>query len=519
VILLLVALAFVQSDVQQGAIAGVVMKSNSVLEQMLPNARLELSEGPGTPLIARTGAGGRFLFPNLPAGRYRLSVTKDGFIRKQYGPIDLQNRQQIGDIVFRLDQAPVASGWVQDAEGEPLAGVSVQALRRSYDARGNRSLTVVASAVTDDRGEYRIFWLDPGEYFFFSANTETTAVVPTYYPGVTDADGAKLLRLDIGRELTGLNFRLGRGALWPVSGYITDAVTGRPTVASIDLIPSLENPNPARYQAQSNPQGTFAISKPIPPGSYIAMGRTNSGELFRAFARISLRALLGIPRCACPLGSGYDLRLALNPEVVVNGKFFTETNSPVDLRRTRVSLAPSDAEFPAPAPVSAQADGQFSVAGVTPGTYHISISELPGDVYVKAARVGRIDVLEEPLTIMGQAKPEPLQVQLGLDGGRITVGVVNRQNRPFGDASVVLVPDAARRHRPDQYRLATTDETGIATMRGIPPGDYKLFAWELLEPNAHLNVEYLRPFEGFGVPVRVSPGENAGLTIRAIPSE
>jgi hypothetical protein len=361
--------------------------------------------------------------------------------------------------------------------------------------------------------------LDPGEYFFFTTSTGTTAVVPTYYPGVTDPDGAKPLRLDIGRELNGLNFRLGRVALWPVSGYITNAVTGRPTAASIDLIPSLENPNPSRYQAQSSSQGTFAISTRIPPGSYIALGRTSSGEVFRAFARISLRALLGIPRCACPLGSGYDLRLALNPGVDVNGRFLTETNSPLNLRRTRVLLAPSHAEFPAPAPVSTQADGQFRVAGVTHGTYHVSISELPGDLYVKAARVGRVDVLEEPLTIKGQAEPAPLQILLGSDGGRITVRVVDRQNRPFSDASVALVPDAARRHRPDQYRLATTDETGIVTIRGIPPGDYKLFAWELPEPNAHLNAEYLRPFEGFGVPVRVTPGENAALTMRAIPAE
>jgi hypothetical protein len=95
VILLLIALAFMQSDVQHGAIAGVVMKSSSILEQTLPNARLELTEGPGTPLIARTDAAGRFVFPNLAAGRYRLAVTKDGFIRKQYGPIVLQNRRQI----------------------------------------------------------------------------------------------------------------------------------------------------------------------------------------------------------------------------------------------------------------------------------------------------------------------------------------------------------------------------------------------------------------------------------------
>src|SRR5207245_3623680 len=136
----------------------------AVLQQFLPNARLELSEGPGTPLIVRTDSGGHFEFPNLRPGNYRLSVTKDGFIRQEYKPrIALTAGRQIRDIVFRLDPAPTVSGWVQDDAGEPIAGVIVQALRRSYDTRGNRTLSVFASAVSDDRGQYRVFCLDPGE--------------------------------------------------------------------------------------------------------------------------------------------------------------------------------------------------------------------------------------------------------------------------------------------------------------------------------------------------------------------
>ena len=91
-----------------------------------------------------------------------------------------------------------------DSYGEPIANIVVEALRRSYDVRGNPRLARAATAVTDDRGEYRIFWLDPGEYFFYAASplpdsTEAAQPVrvflPTYSPGVSTPDDAKPLAL------------------------------------------------------------------------------------------------------------------------------------------------------------------------------------------------------------------------------------------------------------------------------------------------------------------------------------
>jgi hypothetical protein len=54
-------------------------------------------------------------------------------------------------------------------------------------------------------------------------------------------------------------------------------------------------------------------------------------------------------------------------------------------------------------------------------------------------------------------------------------------------------------------------------LRGIPPGSYKLFAWEELEPNAYLNSEYLRLYEQMGIPVTITSGDNAAVSARVIP--
>ena len=215
------AALLIQASVpSRGSIEGVV-KAGTTLQQFLPNARLELREGPGTPIIVRSDAGGRFIFSSLASGRYRLFLTEDGFIRQEYGQrspnmpgvsITVAAGQQVKNVVFRLDAAPTITGSVQDQEGNPVADILVTAARRTYDFRGRPTLTAVASATTDDRGTYRIFWVDPGDYYVSagyapvrrSGNDDETVratYAPVYFGGVTDPEGVRPIRVEIGREI------------------------------------------------------------------------------------------------------------------------------------------------------------------------------------------------------------------------------------------------------------------------------------------------------------------------------
>ena len=69
------------------------------------------------------------------------------------------------------------------------------------------------------------------------------------------------------------------------------------------------------------------------------------------------------------------------------------------------------------------------------------------------------------------------------------------------------------------YRAAETDVDGRATLRGIPPGVYNLFAWEDLEPNAYLNSDYLRRYEPLATRTNIVSGSNHPLSVRLIPKE
>jgi protocatechuate 3,4-dioxygenase beta subunit len=122
---------------------------------------------------ATTTAGGQFAFQNLEPGQYRLSATRSGYVRMEYGarspsrpglPLTVNAGQRVTDVVLQLMPAGTISGRVFDRDGEALANVTVEALKYSYQ-EGQRVMNVVQTARTNDLGEYRLFWLQPGQYF------------------------------------------------------------------------------------------------------------------------------------------------------------------------------------------------------------------------------------------------------------------------------------------------------------------------------------------------------------------
>src|SRR5207253_8170180 len=95
------------------------------------------------------------------------------------------------------------AGSIYDGHGEALGNVEVRALKASYP-EGRRVLTPVASAVTNDLGEYRLFWLAPGRYYI--------AAVPDSFER---------------RMMSGGNFSILGGSFYS-SSAVADPALGRP---------------------------------------------------------------------------------------------------------------------------------------------------------------------------------------------------------------------------------------------------------------------------------------------------
>ncbi len=135
---------------------------------------------------------GRYFFAELPAGEYYIGAEKEGYGGGAYG----QRRASGGSQLFPLGAGErrtdarlmlwkyaVIAGTVVDEAGEPVVGVTVQALSRDFlggRVRYGKMTTqawAVPTAITDDRGMFRIPRLTPASYVVVAPSTQTTVPV------------------------------------------------------------------------------------------------------------------------------------------------------------------------------------------------------------------------------------------------------------------------------------------------------------------------------------------------------
>ena len=191
-----------------------------------------------------------------------MSVSKSGFVSLSYGQrrrpgrhsLQLAEGQQFKDIEFRLPRGSVIAGHVFDESGDPMPGIMVRVLRYQYQ-QGDRRLVPAGTAQTDDQGQYRVWGLNPGEYYvdaqarinfgfgggppgrggaggpggrggvagviagvvgsiagsnvatlFGNADDSQKAYAPTYFPGVTAISEARPVTVGLSQESSNIDF-------------------------------------------------------------------------------------------------------------------------------------------------------------------------------------------------------------------------------------------------------------------------------------------------------------------------
>jgi len=157
------------------------------------------------------------------------------------------------------------------------------------------------------------------------------------------------------------------------------------------------------------------------------------------------------------------------------------------------------------------------VRNLSPGRYIVNLQggAYERDFYIKSMRSGKVDVFRDGLIVTDSGAP-PLKIVLSSGGGSMEGVVLDEDKQPVEGASVLLVPDPARREREDLFKSGTTDQFGRYRFQAIAPGDYKLFAWEDVEPEAWHDPQFLKEFEKHGEPVTVRPNAHVTSELRLI---
>ena len=603
--ILLLALAVQGAFAQQvpsGLIQGTAVQAGAT-DTKVTGATVEIRREGGTVSMASpplftttTDADGKYYFPNLTAGQYRVTASAGGYVRTEYGqkrmngpglPISLTANQRVTDATIALTPTGSISGRITDSNGQPIVLADVFALKTSYQ-EGQRTFVQVLSSKTDDRGEYRIFWLTPGLYYIDVIVPDGTQVsnliqnadgldtqasmnairnevrdvlsrpigtgagpneahVPVYYPTTTDPQQALAIDVRAGSDIRGLDITAVRVTTRNVRGTVFNGVTrqlpGKGTQAQVRLLPL----NPAQLPIGGTvdvEKGTFSLTRVV-PGNYMLYTQMRPTPVPNT-PPSPAGVLWGVVPVEVRERDLDDVSIAAFPGVPLSGRVVLEDKSGAPLPNLAgvfIGMRPDPLLQNAPSPgTQTRADGTFDLPPITPGRFRVYVFPMllpnnpgllaglppgpPGlrdlNAYVKSIKAGNADVLDTGVLLTAETSENlTLEIVLGTNAGAVEGRVVNEQRQTVGGAVVGLIPAAitARGFRTDMYKSTSTDAAGRFQIHGLPPGEYKVFAWEDIDRNALIDLDYMRQFENKGTTIRVSEGEKPTIEVAVIPAQ
>jgi hypothetical protein len=556
--------AIPESD--RGLIEGIVLERGTrepigdVAVVLLSAEASELLGNPDPSFSAFTDAQGRFSFKAVPPANYRLVFSRNGYVRQEYGQrtfpgagslIRLAAAQSMKDLAVEMTPTGSVSGTIRDPDKRPLPGVPVRLMKASYDAEGHRMLRPYGSVTrTDDRGEYRIYFVTPGKYYLNAGTPQGPSGYgdPTlgnnefrenysnaFYPGVADARFAGTIDIGPDADVSGMDFTLQHVEGVRVRGRVIDADTGQPPEKPGIQMRYRDPGTGWDYDLESMgrakvryDKGTFEFRNVL-PGSFTveatmddpsapppATGNSRTQRSGIVPIEVSGSDVEGL---VLTLSSGTSVhgRLRVEGLELPAGGFIPDTPAGVRLKASMNGARPAIPGVPEPTYGRLNQDGTFRVDAVYPGEYLIQVSWLQSKFYVKEARFGPVDVLKNPLQFTGK-EAGTLEIVVSPNVASLSGVVTDNRLAGVRAAQVVLVPDHAR-HRPELFRIARTDQSGRFRIANVVPGDYKLYAWEALEPYGWFDLELARKYEQYARPVRLTESANQTVDARLIPAD
>jgi hypothetical protein len=508
-----------------GRIAGVVTAASG---QPLPGVSVNLSgRTAGNVRGTVTDTLGQFAFDGLAPDDYTLSARRAAFAEVVHGqaqpgsgrpgtPIALAEGQHRIDLELRMPKGGVITGVVVDEFSYPAPRTAVRAFRSVY-RDGVPRLVQAGTAESDDRGIYRIFDLQPGDYVVVATprppaperavlvqrmeaemvaverqaeaamasgadpaaaaervqamrgalearaqqlaqaareSTPSTGRAPIYFPGTPRSSGANVVPLGLSEEKSGIDIGLQVVPLAAVSGTVTGAIAP-PRNTRVFLIEDSPVQGLGTKTARIGPDGSFSFDN-VPPGEY------------RLRAQVSIRQSELEPPAAYwasqPLSiagqSMTGLTLTLLPSMSATGQVaFDGAAERPEPARIRISFLPtalsaSEAEMEVgSAAARVGPDSRFTATGLAPGSYRVTASGAGAAWTLHSVLAGGQEVLDRPL-----------EVRAGEDVGGIVVTFADRATSLSGvvqtgsgeavpGLTVIVFPEDRRYWMPRSRRI------------------------------------------------------------------
>jgi protocatechuate 3,4-dioxygenase beta subunit len=538
----LVAIAFALQNASPKNVSGITIQGTVLQEpggQPIRKANVRFSAPDGQSMDQysdTTDADGRFKVDNVKPGRYASSVEHPGFVRsasgKQPASILVQPGQGTTDLVFYMQPAAVITGKITDLDGDPISNVGISALRVGSAMR-RMNFHDSGSAVTNDLGEFRISDLRAGRYTI-TANPpqgfraphaeskdklkENLIYATTYYPGTLDKGQSVPVEVHPGDEAP-VNFGILASPAYRVAG----TVAGVPKGAPLTEIMLFSKDHTSVQNQQLGEGGKFEFQNVL-PGSYTASLLVVTGV---SEGRPATKMMPVVEPIEVSTANLDGLQLQPNPGGTVRGKFRMDTGQRIDWTQLTVVLLPvaeNDMGFAMAGTSGGLAmsgvnkDGGFEMKNVTGGSYQLLVGAKSNnlrDYITKSVYLDDRDVADSGFTVNAETS---LDVVISANGATIEGTVVDSKGKPVVHATVLDVPSAEHRSRPDLYQQDTSDELGHFSLRGLNPGKYTVLAFDEPQPDMR-ELEFLKAYEGRGEHVQLDEGARTSIVVKRIASD
>jgi hypothetical protein len=517
---------------------------------------VELPGGRG----AMTDDTGLFELTELPAGRYTLTVSKSGFVSLSYGqrrplqagtPLQLGDGQELKGIEFRLPRGGVISGRVIDEDGEPVAGAMVRVMRYQY-LQGDRRLTPAGNGQTDDRGQYRVWGLMPGDYYvnaltrlpglgggrgfgpagggpggavgpgggpivgrggraggpgidvgaiaalggaqvaaFFGGGGDDQPVnyAPTYYPSATAVNDARPVTVGISQEVQDIVISLQLVRTSRIAGRVLSPDGTPATNGNVNVMS--ENAGTRGAQIGANFGGRIQGD-----GSFAIANVPPGRYVLRARGDNANTPLFGTLPLSVDGSDVNDVAVVLSAGSTITGTItFLPGSSPAPaLNQVRIGAPSTDqSAFGPQQNARVDNDGRFTLAGVPTGPHLIRPQGNMRGWSLKSVVLDGRDITDTPIEIRAGQALSNVAITFTDKVSEVNGTITTETGTPMPDYTVLAFPTDPSLWRPQARQIMTArpDQTGKYRIRGLPAADYYIVTVDPAEQGEWFDPAYL----------------------------
>jgi Carboxypeptidase regulatory-like domain len=510
--LLLIAGFIITNAQQGGTITGRVVNDEG---EGVPNVNVDIIRAPtrqrgsstrsNTKVV--TDGGGNFRATDLSPGLYTVNVSNSReYVMKPLTAAERRGQRyyRVGDnIAIALVKGGVITGKVTDPDGQPMVGVEVSpTMVRDAEGHPVRESRRGDPRMTDDRGIYRMYGLQPGSHIIstdgrimFGDLSPYEGSVTTYHPSSTHDTAAEVAVASDG-EVTGVDIRFRDEPGYAVSG----TVTGPPSSAY--PVVSLISTN------ISSVARSVGVQPDAPKKGFMIRGVTN-GEyeiIANSYGDDGIAAA-STPRRVTISGADVTrLELKMSPLASLSGKVLIEASSSLCENKSKRAMeeimiyARSDDPSALASPTSylfssdvvVNEKGEFTIPSLRPNRYRFEASLPDENWYIKSitlpapatahqSQAGIRDISRAGLGLKSGDKVTGMTVTVA-EGAATLRGKVVAEKEGAGLPSRLrahLVPvDAALANDVLRYAEVLMNNDGTFVLTNLAPGKY----WLLVHP-------------------------------------